>query len=136
MKKIAILRLLLVLFVLVYAAAIATAGLGSGAPVQALQYEAWLKSQPVIESSAWGIFCALGHVADIIGIALLFFKRRIGVFFMIGGFIACIGTSSGLPYLETALSSILMALVNILWGAIMAFVFSSSKDLFTKTTNV
>lgn len=118
------------LFVIAYVAAMVTGGLPPDAPRQATEYEAWAKVQEGSGSPIWGALCVLGHIADITGIVLLFIRRKIGVYFLIAGFMSCMGVSSGVPSLETHLGAILMALVNVIWGAIVALVFAVSNELF------
>jgi hypothetical protein len=131
MNKLLVLRVLLVLFVVLYVAAIATGGLPADAPRQATDYEAWANGQATTGSSGWGLLCALGHIADLVGIILLFVRRKMGVYFLIAGFLSCMFVSSGVPSLQTHLTAMLVAFFNIAWGAIVALVFAASDELFS-----
>jgi hypothetical protein len=132
MNKLNLLRALLVLFVLTYFLAMSTAAISPDSPKEMLDYVEWANQQHVSDSSIWGMLCLLGHVLDIVGIVLMFIRRKLGVYFLIMGFLSCIGASTGVPSLQTTLTATLMAFVNIFWGAIVTLVFTSSDEIFSQ----
>ena len=131
MNRLLIFRLLLVSFVALYMATILSPSISSSMPAEVVSYQSWLESQPYGGSPFWGILCVLGHLADLIGLILLYARRRVGVWFLVTGFVSCIwmgGTE--IPSLQTALTGNLMALTNIIWGAIIALSFSAQNGVF------
>ncbi|CAN5280522.1 hypothetical protein BH11PSE11_BH11PSE11_07420 [soil metagenome] len=130
MTKITQFRTLLTAFVVLYVYTMSTSGLPYDAPRQALDYAAWAQAQPETSSAMWGVLCLLGHVADIVGIVLLFARKKLGLYFMIAGFASCLGSGPGIPFLETHYSATLMSFVNILWGSIIALAYATGSELF------
>ncbi len=130
MSTLLVLRILIVVFVALYIAAMATSGLPANAPREALDYHAWAMSQPLSASAVWGTLCAIGHLLDIVGLVLLFIRRRIGVYFIISGFALCLGTGGDIPYLQSNTSTALFTFVNIAWGAIVAISLTDRTGVF------
>lgn len=130
MSLITVFRFLLVSFVVLYVLAMAMSGISPDSPAEVLQYESWRQEQPSTESLIWALLVMVGHILDVIGLVLLFLRRKIGVYFLVAGFIACLGAGSELPYLESSLAGTLMAFTNIAWGAIIALSFAVPQSLF------
>lgn len=131
MKNLLIFRGLIVVFVATYVAAIAFSGLGPSAPAAALEYERWVSSLPPPDNY-WGLACAAGHVLDIVGLVLLFIRRRSGLWFLLAGFASCWGSGviENVPFLQTHLDASLMSFVNIFWGAVVCMSIVCEKELF------
>ncbi|HEY0916764.1 MAG TPA: hypothetical protein VGE22_17955 [Solimonas sp.] len=130
MSSVAAFRLLLVTFLVLYIVAMSLSGIAPDSPAEVLGYQQWRQQQPAEGSALWGVSILLGHLLDVIGLVLLFLRRKLGVYFLIAGFIACLGPLSGLPHLQDAPSALAMSFVNIAWGAILALSFAGPKDIF------
>ncbi len=130
MSLVTVFRILLVAFVALYLTAMNVPSVSPTSPPQVLQYEKWLGEQPISGSAVWGLLILLGHVLDLVGLILLFLRRKVGIYFLLAGFVACLGPGSELPYLQGALAGNLMAFTNITWGAIVALAFSVPHALF------
>lgn len=136
MNRLLTFRLLLVAFVALYVATIFSFSTTPSMPAEVVSYQNWLESQSNDISPIRGILCGLGHLADIAGLILLFSRRRIGVWFLVVGFVSCFGVgSTEIPYLQTALTGNLMALTNIFWGAIVALSLSAPDGFFVSKSN-
>lgn len=130
-NRLLIFRGLIVSFVLLYIAAIATGGLGTDAPALAVEYERWAAEQTQ-PSSIWGLLCAFGHLLDIAGLVLLFIRRPVGLWLLLAGFASCFGAGAGLPFLQTHFEAQLMALTNICWGALVCMAVVCRQELFSR----
>jgi hypothetical protein len=129
--NILIFRGLIVLFVALYVAAIWLSGSGPEMPAPALEYQRWLSAQPD-PGGYWGLSCAVGHLADIVGLVLLFARRRLGLWFLLAGFFSCLGSGAGagLPFLQTHPEAMLMGFVNSVWGALVCMAVVCREELF------
>ena len=131
MNHVLIFRGLIILFVCTYVAAMTLGGPPPDAPAAVLDYQRWLLAQPAPENF-WGLTCAVGHLLDVVGLLLLFVRRRLGLWFLLAGFASCFGTGAGagFPNLQTHLEGQMMAFVNIFWGALVCMAIVCSKELF------
>lgn len=64
-----IFRGLIVSFAAMYVLTMSFAGLEPDAPALALEYQRWVEAQPVA-GGAWGLSCAVGHLPDMVGLAV------------------------------------------------------------------
>ena len=126
-----IFRGLIGLFVALYGTAIWLSGSGSDMPAPALEYQRWLSAQPH-PGGYWGLSCAVGHLADVVGLILLFLRNRSGLWFLLAGFFSCLGSGAGtgLPYLQTHSEAMLMGFVNSAWGALVCMAVVCRQELF------
>jgi hypothetical protein len=129
MNHVIVFRTLIALFACLYVAAMSLGSMGSEAPVAAQEYERWLSAQPR-SAGLSGFLCLFGHLLDAVGLVLLFIRRRLGLWFIVLGFVSCLGTSSGYPFLQTNLGTNLMAFTNIAWGALVCMAVVCRKEIF------
>jgi hypothetical protein len=130
MPLLTIFRLLLVAFFVLYLAAIGASGVSPTSPPEVLAYDKWLQEQSTSESLVWGLLVIVGHVLDLAGLVLLFLRRKLGIYLLLAGFVACLGAGPELPYLQSTFAGTLMAFTNIVWGAIVALAFAVPQALF------
>lgn len=134
MPLITVFRLLLVSFVVLYLSAMTMSGLAPDSPAEVLAYEGWVQAQPSTQPLIWALLVVVGHILDVVGLVLLFLRRKAGVYFLIAGFIVCLGMGTDVPYLQTSLVATLMAFTNMVWGAIVALAFAVPQALFRART--
>lgn len=131
MNELPIFRGLIVAFAAMYVLTMSTAGLGPDAPALALEYQRWIEAQPVA-GGAWGLSCAVGHLLDVVGLAAMSMRRRWGLWLLFLGFVACLGAGGGFPEVQSHGQGLMMALTNILWGAMVCLAVVRGSVLFRR----
>lgn len=86
-------RATLLAFVLLYVATLVTSGVPPDSPAEVLAYERWQLSLVTDGSPVWRLLCAVGHLLDVVGVVLLFVRRKVGLWFLVAGFMSCLGTA-------------------------------------------